>query len=558
MASIMRQVPGEPEPADEPVDDRQTALAIADDIQIIPDPLLPASAPGLAPKSVALSQHAEYHGAREKRNSLRRRLVVGDVFALSAVWGAQAVARAGQGFALQIALGALAVVVTLAVMEREGLYRSRVCAMRSLEAVRVVFASAVGTAAFVSCDALTSHGGLVGSLRAGALAGAAAVAAILSLRWRFSRWLLARRSASKFLRTVILVGTNEDAEAVWTLLADEPELGYRVGGVAGDRRPGAPWEGLPTCTEIVGLTELAHQTGANGVIVVASSLVANDRKNAVARALDAGLHVQVWAGLDGLSSRRTRMAPVSGLPLIYVERREVSRWQLTIKRAMDLVLASLLTLVTAPLLAAAAIAIKLTDRGPIIYRSQRVGRHGATIEVLKLRTMVQDASKLMVDITQLNERTGGPLFKATDDPRVTKIGHLLRATSIDELPQLWNVLNGTMSLVGPRPALLHEVEQFDPELRRRHEMRPGITGLWQVEARDNPSFSAYRRLDLSYIDDFSVGLDIAIIASTVHQLVARASKALLPRKADREGALETRPESPVPGGMAGELGRERV
>ena len=111
---------------------------------------------------------------------------------------------------------------------------------------------------------------------------------------------------------------------------------------------------------------------------------------------------------------------------------------------------------------------------------------------------------------------------------MTKVGHFLRATSIDELPQLWNVMNGTMSLVGPRPALLHEVEHFDAELRRRHEMRPGITGLWQVEARDNPSFSAYRRLDLSYVDDWSLSLDIAILASTLHELVVRGFRVVVP------------------------------
>jgi lipopolysaccharide/colanic/teichoic acid biosynthesis glycosyltransferase len=139
--------------------------------------------------------------------------------------------------------------------------------------------------------------------------------------------------------------------------------------------------------------------------------------------------------------------------------------------------------------------------------------------------MVPNAATMMLHVAELNERKGGPLFKASDDPRVTKIGRILRATSIDELPQLWNVLDGTMSMVGPRPALLHEVEHFDEELRRRHEMRPGITGLWQVEARDNPSFSAYRRHDLSYVDDWSVGLDVAILASTMHELAVRGWRA---------------------------------
>jgi exopolysaccharide biosynthesis polyprenyl glycosylphosphotransferase len=550
MASIIRPVPGEPDQTDEPLNGGRSALVLGDDIRVIPDP--PGSESEMRSPTPERSEHLGFHGTRVRGNTLRRRLAIGDVLALGIAWAALAVAERHSGFGREVAFAAVAVVVTLFVMQREGLYRSRVCALRSLEAVRVVTASAIGTAAFISCDALVERVSIAGPLEAGA----AAVAAVLLMRWRFSRWLLGRRSASKFLRTVIMVGTNEDAEALWTMLSEEPELGYRIGGVAGERHEGAPWEGLPSSAQIERLGELAHRVGANGVIVVASSLVGTERKKAVDQALATGLHVQVWAGLDGLSSRRTRMAPVSGVPLLYVEPSGVATWQLFVKRALDVVMATVLLVLTSPVIAAAAIAIKLTDRGPVIYRSQRVGRYGKTILVLKMRTMVPNAAKMMVNVAELNERTGGPLFKATDDPRVTKIGRLLRATSIDELPQLWNVLNGTMSLVGPRPALLHEVEQFDSELRRRHEMRPGITGLWQVDARDNPSFSAYRRLDLSYIDDWSLGLDIAIMAGTGHQLVARAAKAFLQMAGDRRASSGDAPTPTPTGSVATELRRE--
>jgi lipopolysaccharide/colanic/teichoic acid biosynthesis glycosyltransferase len=142
--------------------------------------------------------------------------------------------------------------------------------------------------------------------------------------------------------------------------------------------------------------------------------------------------------------------------------------------------------------------------------------------------MVPDASKLLDDLSAMNERKGGPLFKASNDPRVTRIGRILRSTSIDELPQLWDVLVGRMSLVGPRFALPKEAAQFDEELQRRTIMRPGITGLWQTEARDNPSFSAYRRLDLLYVDNWSLGLDLAILANTAHAVTVRAVRSLLP------------------------------
>jgi exopolysaccharide biosynthesis polyprenyl glycosylphosphotransferase len=551
MSSLTRQVPGEPEFADEPLVSELRSIALADDIHIIQDPLGGDAMPSKAfPRSEPLQQHA----ARAGGSTLRRRLAAGDVVALSLVWGLQVATHRTGGLARELALAGIAIVVTLFVMQREGLYRSRVCALRSLEAFGVVIASAIGTAVFISFDAIVEPVTIAGPLEAGA----AAVLVIMLLRWRFNRWLLARRSASKFLRTVVIVGTNQDAEGIWKLLSEEPELGYRVGGVAGQQLDSVPWEGLPNCAQVELFGELARQVNASGVIIVASALPPNERKRAVDEALAAGLHVQVWPGLDGLSSRRTRMAPVSGVPLLYVEPREVAAWQLLVKRAMDLTLASLLLVATAPLIAAAALAIKLTDHGPVIYRSQRVGRYGKTIMILKLRTMVPNASKMMVNVAELNERTGGPLFKATDDPRVTKVGRLLRATSVDELPQLWNVLNGSMSLVGPRPALLHEVEQFDSELHRRHEMRPGITGLWQVEARDNPSFSAYRRLDLSYVDDWSLGLDIAILADTVHQLVARAVKSFWQLAGGRSERLASEPAPTSSGTAPSELRGETV
>lgn len=520
MASIIRHLAGEPQPTVEPLNGGVTALTLPDDIQITPDPA--CCQDGRLPHTVAHSESQKRHTQRFQPSTLGRRLVVGDVVAVSFAWLFQAATNNPGHFGENIALGVVATLVTVLVMHHSGLYRSRVCATRSLETARIVVASAAGTIAFISCVALAGRTSHTAPLEAGAVA----VVCIVLLRWRFNRWLVARRSASEFLRTVIMVGGDEDGKGLWTLLSEEPELGYRIAGVAGEAAKGVPWEGLPRCTLLESLDELARQVGADGVIIVASALASDERKRAVELALGAGLHVQVWPGLNGLSSRRVRIAPVSGVPLLYLEPREIAKWQPVVKRLMDLVLATLLLVITAPLIAVAALAIKLTDRGPVIYRSQRVGRYGKTIDVLKIRTMVPDASQLMTDVSDLNERTGGPLFKASHDPRVTRVGHLLRATSVDELPQLWNVLNGTMSMVGPRPALLHEVEQFDSELRRRHEMRPGITGLWQVEARDNPSFSAYRRLDLAYIDDWTLGLDIAIVAGTAYQLIARTTKTL--------------------------------
>jgi lipopolysaccharide/colanic/teichoic acid biosynthesis glycosyltransferase len=179
----------------------------------------------------------------------------------------------------------------------------------------------------------------------------------------------------------------------------------------------------------------------------------------------------------------------------------------------------------APLLALAAVAVKLQDGGPVFFRQERVGRHGVPFTLFKLRTMQVGSERATDLILELNVRDG-PLVKVPNDPRVTKVGRILRATSIDELPQLWNVLNGTMSLVGPRPALPDEVARFDTELRARESVLPGLTGLWQVEGRDNPSFAAYRRFDLFYLQNWSVALDIIILASTVESVLLRIFRGL--------------------------------
>jgi lipopolysaccharide/colanic/teichoic acid biosynthesis glycosyltransferase len=197
-----------------------------------------------------------------------------------------------------------------------------------------------------------------------------------------------------------------------------------------------------------------------------------------------------------------------------------ARWQVALKRTLDVVLATLLLLISLPLIVMAAIAIKVQDGGPVFFRQTRVGRHGRKFTILKLRTMVPDADRHLPLLAAANGRTG-PLFKMLVDPRVTPVGRLLRSSSIDELPQLLNVLAGSMSLVGPRPALPAEVAQFGEPLMVRLQVKPGITGLWQVEARDDPAFERYQKLDLYYLLNWSIRLDLAILLSTVRPVVHR-------------------------------------
>jgi exopolysaccharide biosynthesis polyprenyl glycosylphosphotransferase len=467
-------------------------------------------------------------GRSRWESSVRRQLFVGDLAAASLAWGLpmlfQSQLRPDQSGAVWLA----AVVSTLVVIQMAGLYRSWVCSEFARQAGRIVVATTIGGLA------LGASGWLAGSVSAvpaaPAVEGAACAAAlIIVLRWRYGRWLKSKRANGHFLETVVLVGTNEDAAAIWRTLSDEPELGYRVGGVVGKEVQVAPWIGIPRRSALADLPHLADEVGAAGVILVGSAVTATESAAAVRDSLACGLHVQFWPGLAGVLSSRIRTAPVSGLPMLYIETHKAPAWHHAAKRAIDIVTAAVLLPLALPVLLLAAIAIRLEDRGPVFYRHVVIGRYGIQTEVLKLRTMVPNAAQMQDEIEEMNEREGGPLFKASKDPRVTRIGRLLRDTSIDELPQLWDVLTGRMSLVGPRFAMPKEAAQFDVELQRRTAMRPGITGLWQTEARDNPSFSAYRRLDLLYVDNWSLGLDLAIIANTAHSVSARAMRALLPR-----------------------------
>ena len=211
---------------------------------------------------------------------------------------------------------------------------------------------------------------------------------------------------------------------------------------------------------------------------------------------------------------------------------ETSTIGLGLKRAFDVLVAAAMLVITSPVLLVAAILIKRTDGGPVFFRQQRVGKDDQEFGMLKFRTMVVDAEARLAEMQRDNQRSG-PLFKLANDPRVTRIGNFLRRTSLDELPQLINVLKGDMSLVGPRPALRREVEAFPADLRDRHRVRPGITGLWQVEARDNPAFDAYQRLDLFYVKNWSLMLDVVILLGTAEQLLMR------PFVSRRQGEMAT-------------------
>jgi exopolysaccharide biosynthesis polyprenyl glycosylphosphotransferase len=192
---------------------------------------------------------------------------------------------------------------------------------------------------------------------------------------------------------------------------------------------------------------------------------------------------------------------------------------LVCKRVFDLVFSAAALVLLSPLLAAIASAIKLDSPGPVFYSSERIGKKGRVFRCTKFRTMVADAERRRAEIMHMNERDG-VLFKITKDPRVTRLGRWLRPYSLDELPQFWNVLKGEMSVVGPRPPLASEVKEYKLSHLRRLDVTPGITGLWQVQGRQDPSFASYVTLDVAYIDNWSVWLDFKIILRTIGVVLA--------------------------------------
>ncbi len=456
---------------------------------------------------------------------LRAALVAVDVAAVTIGWalaaGWAALYHDVRGVALvQVGFIALfGVLATMFMVASQGLYRSRVCAVRAVEIARLGRATAVSGAAALLIASMTNVAFGVSS----ALVAVAGTWFLLTaMRGLYGAWLGKLRLQGRYCRSVVVIGTGDEGYELDQLVKAHPELGLRVAGVIGPRHSLARWDGdVAWLGEITDAGSAVQAAGANGVIVAVSDLGADELNRLTRQLLRNGVHVQLSSGLRGIDQRRLRSQPLAHEPLFYLEPVSLSRWQLATKRVMDLVLASIVLVVAAPVLIVAALAVKLNDGGPVLFRQVRVGKGGREFKLFKLRTMVTDAEARLVDLTFANERQDGPLFKLTQDPRRTSVGRILERTSLDELPQLFNVLRGDMSLVGPRPALPHEVAQFDDELRGRQRVLPGITGLWQVEGRENPAFDVYRRLDLFYVENWSVGFDLAILMGTAQSVLLR-------------------------------------
>jgi exopolysaccharide biosynthesis polyprenyl glycosylphosphotransferase len=272
---------------------------------------------------------------------------------------------------------------------------------------------------------------------------------------------------------------------------------------------------VPVLGELDDVRRLALELGVDGVIVAGGSYSSAADLRRLGWALQGlELDMLVVPSLTDIAGPRLHMRHVAGLPFVQVEEPQSDRAGGWAKRAFDLVVASILVAVLSPLLALVAVLIRLQDGGPVLYRQRRVGVNGTEFQMNKFRSMVVDAEARLADLATANEYDG-VLFKIREDPRVTGIGRFIRKLSLDELPQLFNVLRGEMSLVGPRPPLVNEYEHYEQDTHRRLLVRPGMTGLWQVSGRSDLPWSEAVRLDLYYVDNWSMVIDLVIMIKTV-------------------------------------------
>jgi exopolysaccharide biosynthesis polyprenyl glycosylphosphotransferase len=317
----------------------------------------------------------------------------------------------------------------------------------------------------------------------------------------------------------LVVGANREAKHLADLLMAD-KAGFRPLGFVATAAPDGVPHGLPVLGSIDELRRVIRETNAKCLFVAGSAVDTADIKRVLkARRLD-GVEVRVTANFPAmLSTTRITTQSVGGVMALAINAVRLTRLQAAAKRVFDVTLSALGLTLFAPLLAAIAIAVKLTSSGPIFFRQQRAGQHGRSFTLLKFRTMVIGAELMLTDDLLSRNEADGPLFKLRDDPRVTRLGRRLRRYSLDELPQLWNVLKGEMSLVGPRPPLPSEVEAYEDWQLGRLEVKPGISGLWQVSGRSELSFDDYVRLDLFYIENWSLAYDLFIIAKTIPMLL---------------------------------------
>jgi len=353
---------------------------------------------------------------------------------------------------------------------------------------------------------------------------------LITGRWLWRQWLHHRRRRGRMLMRVLVVGSPDSVRDIASDLRSQPAAGYTVVGaqyIDGSPRPESRAiftprneTAIPVYDSQRDIPALMDSIGADTVVIASTSVASRDWLRNVGWSLDPVRHYLIVApGLVDVGGPRIAMRPVAGLPLMHVDAPRLSRVGQVTKRVFDFVATLLGLVLISPLLVLIALVVKLGDGGPVFFLQERIGLDGRTFRMVKFRSMRVDAEEVLERLQAEREAQGADagnsvLFKMKDDPRVTRVGKLLRRFSLDELPQLFNVLTGSMSLVGPRPPLEREVAQYEDHVHRRFFVKPGITGLWQVSGRSNLSWEESVRLDLFYVENWSLAGDLVILWRT--------------------------------------------
>lgn len=506
--------------------DLSPAVAVAGAVASLREDPYRADASSSAPSRARISSRPEV-GASTSRFVFWSRRYVQALFALDVLAGLAAVLvgslmpRAltlqGPQQALLVLAGALA--WPLGISLARGYERAQI-GVGGDEVRAVLRASVVLIAAGSVASVLFNTNGLSALVVLGT-----PIAMLSSVGTRFCarRVLHHRQRQGHHVRRVLVVGSAYAVSDLATVLERESHAGMRVVGVCVPRSDAtrADEAGLHVLGDLEQVPELIRSSGVDAVAVTGGEATRHHYLRELSWALEgAGVELLVHPGLIEVAGPRMHIRPYVGLPLLHVEQPHFTGWRRILKRAADLGLGIVGVLCAAPVLLAIAAAIKLQDGGPVIFRQTRVGLDGTTFTMLKFRSMHLDAEERLAELRARHPNMG-TLFKLADDPRVTPVGRFLRKYSLDELPQLVNVLGGSMSMVGPRPPLQSEVDQYEDHARRRLLVTPGLTGLWQVSGRSLLSWEETVRLDLRYVENWTLTLDLLILWKTLFAVLAK-------------------------------------
>lgn len=346
---------------------------------------------------------------------------------------------------------------------------------------------------------------------------------LMASRWSLRRWLTRQRFHGHYLSKVVVLGSVEDVQYVIDQLEKKSGPVYKVVGVAlqgKDQHTSLVVNGqaLPVVADIYSVVDAVAETEADAVIVAGQVEGGSKYIQELGWQLEESATELILAtGLTNVAGPRIHSRPLEGLPLMHVELPRYAGGKHSLKRLLDVVLSGAALVALSPLFVVLAVLIRLDSRGPVIFRQERIGKGGQTFMMLKFRSMVMTAEDDLASLLDQNEGSG-LLFKMRNDPRVTKVGRWLRHYSLDEFPQFWNVLMGDMSLVGPRPPLQREVDGYESHVHRRLYIKPGLTGMWQINGRSELNWQDSVRLDLYYVENWSIAGDIIILWRTAKQM----------------------------------------